>query len=104
MRTSDMIALADQNGKTYVSKYGTYSKDTGFVPAFSVHESSVGKLFHNLFHEDCWTARVETKKMTKADIEKELGYPIEIDGYEPVLKLNDLEQQAYNRLIKALFD
>ena len=104
MRTSDMIALADQNGKTYVSKYGTYSKDTGFVPAFSVHEASVGKLFTNLFHEDCWTVRVETKKMTKADIEKALGYQIEIDAYVPVINLTALEQQAYESIIKALFD
>ena len=102
MRTSDMVSLADQNGKTYVSKYGTYSKEAGFVPAFSVHESSVGKLFTNLFHEDCWTVRVEKKKMTKADIEKALGYPIEIDGYVPAIELTDLEQYAFEKT-KALF-
>ena len=103
MRTHDMISLADQNGKTYVSKYGTYSKSTGFVPAFSVHEASIAKFFNNLFHEDCWTVRVERKKMTKTDIEKALGYPIEIEGYEPVIKLTDLEQNAYESLIKTLF-
>ena len=104
MLTHDMVSLADQNGKTYISKYGTYSKKTGFVPAFNPHESSIAKFINNLFHEDCWTVRVDRKKMTKVEIEKELGYPIEIEGYEPVIKLTELEQQACNSIIKALFD
>ena len=100
MRTADMVSLADQNGKTYVSKYGTYSKTTGFKMAFSVHSSSVETLLNKLFHEDCWTVKVDRKKMTKAEIEKALGYPIEIDGYEPMGQLTDLEREAYNRIMK----
>lgn len=105
MKTADMVALADQNGKTYVSMYGTYSKLTGFKLSFSVHSASVAKLLDNLLHDDIWTVKVDRKKMTKAEIEKILGYPIEIEGYEPKKEttLTDLEQQAYERIIKSLF-
>ena len=104
MRTFEMINLADNNGKTYTSIYGTYSKTTGFTLKFDPHPTSFSALINKLFHDDCWTVKVEKKKLTKADIEKALGYEIEIEGYEPVVKLTELEQQAVDHLLNTFSD
>lgn len=92
MYTYQMVGLADQNGRTYVSKYGTYNKENGFVikPQY-IHFSketepdkilfSYQELINGLFHDDCWSLKVEKpkpRKMTKEEIEKELGYEIDI--------------------------
>ena len=92
MYTYQMVGLADQNGRTYVSKYGTYNKENGFVikPQY-IHFSkeaepnkilfSYQELINGLFHDDCWSLTVEKpkpRKMTKEEIEKELGYEIDI--------------------------
>lgn len=92
MYTYQMVGLADQNGRTYVSKYGTYNKEDGFVikPQY-IHFSkeaepnkilfSYQELINGLFHDNCWSLKVEKpipRKMTKEEIEKELGYEIDI--------------------------
>lgn len=76
MHLYEMVGVADQNGKTYVSKYGTYSKKDGFIlnPTYYGFD----KLLNNLVHEDCWKLKVDKKKMTQDEIEKILGYEIEI--------------------------
>ena len=74
----EMIGVSDQNGRTYESKYGTYSKDTGFVLSDLSKSMIKEELLDNLFHENCWSLKQESKKMTREDIEKELGYKIEI--------------------------
>lgn len=91
MYTYQMIGLSDQNGKTYISKYGTYNKKDGFIIKpqyikFSYESKPEDILFdyqellNNLFHEDCWSLKVEKpkKRMTKEEIEKVLGYEIDI--------------------------
>ena len=87
MMSYEMVGVADQNNRTYKSKYGSYSKETGFV--LNGFSSSLGKceLLDRLFHENCWSMKTEPKKMTKEEIEEALGYEIEIE--EP--KENKLE-------------
>lgn len=79
-----MIGLADQNNRTYISKYGTYSKKNGFALSELSISMTKEELLDNLFHEDCWSLKKEEKpkpkKMTKEEIEKALGYKIEIDN------------------------
>ena len=79
-----MIGLADQNNRTYISKYGTYSKKNGFTLSELSISMTKEELLDNLFHEDCWSLKKEEKpkpkKMTKEEIEKALGYKIEIDN------------------------
>lgn len=90
MYTYEMIGVADQNNKTYKSIYGTYNKEDGFKVAdewkeFLVSNDSeesiynIETLIHNLFHENVWQiVKDEPRKMTLAEIEKELGYRIQI--------------------------
>ena len=117
MYACEAIALADQNGRTYVSKYGTYNKDKGFVinPKYIKFQTTLDsrkilmsyqELINGLFHENCWSLKVEKpkpRKMTKADIEKALGYEIEIEEIEtPKYKsksYNELERLALQRLM-----
>lgn len=90
MYTYEMVGVADQNNKTYKSIYGTYNKEDGFKVAdewkeFLVSNDSeesiynIETLIHNLFHENVWQiVKDEPRKMTLAEIEKELGYRIQI--------------------------
>lgn len=109
MFTHEMIAEADTNGKTYQSKYGTYSKKDGFCLI-----SFIKDYLNNMLHEDCWELK-PAKKMTKEEIEEALGYEIEIIEYvqvvpiekEPAMtvkgvQLSPLEQQAFNQIVKTL--
>lgn len=108
MMTYEMIGVADQNNRTYESKYGTYSKKSGFVinPSYITFSSSLDskqilfsyqKLLNNLFHENCWSIKEEKskpKKMTKEEIEKELGYEIEIQDKSDNNVLQILEKNG----------
>lgn len=92
MMTYEAVALADQNGRTYVSKYGTYNKEKGFVinPKYITFQTTLDskkilmsyqELINGLVHDNCWSLKVEEPKpkvMTKEDIEKALGYKIKI--------------------------
>ena len=76
-----MVGVADENGRTYESKWGTYNRTDGFkldidVPALDMAETN--RLLQSLFHDDLWKLKVERKKMTQEEIEKALGYKIEI--------------------------
>lgn len=108
MNICEMIALADENGKNYVSEYGSYSKDSGFKFNYKgLDENFVNdKLFNEIVHNNCWQLKKEKKNMTKEEIEKALGYEIEIVGNEPKNEkeeLNNLEQQLYEQLVNILF-
>lgn len=87
MHSYEMIATADENGRTYVSEYGAYSKENGFDlrPSIIRNHYDVEDLLNKLLHEDCWRLKVDKKKMTKADIEKALGYEIDIVGDEETI-------------------
>ena len=86
-----MIGLADENGKTYECEYGTYSKESRFIfndRAGEVFErDGYRELFDILVHEDLWKLKQEPiKKMTLTELEKELGYRVQIVDPEPEKK------------------
>ena len=83
-----MIGLADDNGKVYESKYGTYCKKTGITLSDISVKMLKEDLIEKLFHEDCWSLKKEPKKMTKEEIEKALGYEFEIIDEKPKINNN----------------
>lgn len=97
MMAYEMVGISDHNSRTYESKYGTYNKETGFV--LNEVGRSLGKceLLDRMFHENCWSMKTEPKpkKMTKEEIEKELGYEIEIKEPEEK-KLEDNQNISKN--------
>lgn len=77
-----MIGVADQNNRTYISKYGTYNKENGFQLNGYAYDYDIEDLIYELFHENCWSLKEEKPKpkvMTKEEIEAALGYEIEIE-------------------------
>lgn len=73
-----MVGLADQNGRTYASKYGSYSKKDGFIITNWGNTNKFEDMLNNLMHDDLWSLKVEEKEMTKEEIENALGYKIKI--------------------------
>lgn len=80
MYTYQVIGIAEENERTYESRYGTYSKKDGFNLSELSKSMTKEKLLESLFHEDCWSLKKKPIKMTKEEIEKKLGYEIEIDN------------------------
>lgn len=90
--TYQMVGLADENGRTYECKYGTYSKKDGFKfneeVEMIVEDYGWREVVNILFHDNLWKLKEEpVKKMTLADIERELGYKVEITDPEPEKKV-----------------
>lgn len=88
MYTYQMVGLADENGREYESKYGTYSKTDGFRfndDIYNVVKDLGWRGFINiLFHDDLWKLKKEpAKEMSLQDIERELGYRVIITDPEP---------------------
>jgi hypothetical protein len=81
MKTYEMVALADKDGKTYQSGEMYYQKDKGFHDEFGREwEASAYNCENGLsrfIHEDEWEL-VAKRKMTIQEIEDILGYNIEI--------------------------
>ena len=94
--TYQMIGLADDNGRIYESKYGTYSKKNGLKLSELSKSMIKEELIDNLFHEDCWSLKKEPKKMTKEEIEKALGYEIEINEPKKDEKSKDNQSISKN--------
>ena len=68
-----MVALADQNGKTYECEYGTYNKENGFqIKNFGV-SNDFEDMLYDFFHKDMWSLKVEPKVMTKEEIKNIYG-------------------------------
>ena len=90
MYTYQMVGIADENGKTYESKYGIYSKEEGFKFNENIQpivKNGWREMVNILFHEDLWKIKKDPiKKMTLQDIEKELGYRVQIVDPEPKKK------------------
>lgn len=90
MYTYQMVGIADENGKTYESKYGTYSKEEGFKFNENIQpivKNGWREMVNILFHEDLWKIKKDPiKKMTLQEIEKELGYRVQIVDPEPKKK------------------
>lgn len=76
-----MIGAASDNTKTYESKYGTYNKEEKFkLNKLAMEEmaKNPSEFLYNIMDKDLWKLKVERKKMTQAEIEKALGYKIEV--------------------------
>ena len=101
MVTYRMIGVADEYGRTYECKYGTYNKKDGFVFTNPpTEECQWTALINALFHEDIWKLKKEPiKKITLEEIEKKLGCKIVIIDSDETIKgdianfLNWLETQ-----------
>ena len=107
MNICEMVALADKDGKTYESKFGWYSKNQGFGLNLGFREWN-RELINEITHDNSWQLKKEKKKMTKEEIEKELGYEIEIIGGSDESKnkkedLSNLEEQLHRQFVNALF-
>lgn len=83
MMAYEMIGVADENGRTYESKYGTYNREEGFNFNNEAFEYPREVFCGMLMHEDLWSLKIDKKKMTLEDIEKALGYKVEIVEDEP---------------------
>lgn len=99
MHTYEMVGIADENGKTYESKYGTYNKKDGFRKYANIFVSN-DELLNIMFHEDCWTIKQEEELMTLDEIIKEVeksrGHKIKIKDDKP--RLDQLSRSLqYNK-------
>ena len=118
MHTYEMVGLADENGRTYESPWGTYNKQDGFVindngldtffPGGEDTEVSVREFFDALVHDNVWKLKKEPerKKMSIEDIERELGYKVQIVDPEygkpegEKKNLNDDDRKAIDDVVK----
>ena len=89
MYSYQMIGIADGNNRVYESKYGNYSKKYGFELSELSKSMTKEELLNKLFHEDCWSLKKDIKKMTKDEIQKALGYEIEIIGNDECCEKNN---------------
>ena len=96
MYTYEMYGVASDNSKTYESKYGTYSKEDGFLFNWDTVEdvtedgsgTTLQEFVKELFESDLWKIKKDVpKKMTVQDIERELGYRVQIVDPEPEKKV-----------------
>ena len=92
MYTYQMVGCADDNGKTYISPYGIYSKKQHFSLSKYGKTLDVEELLYRLFQDDCWrlyysyenkdnkdTSKV--KENTKTDKEKMTANKEDIENY-----------------------
>ena len=108
MYTYQMVGIADENGKTYECLYGEYNKEEGFKFNESIEpiieDKGWREVVNILFHEDLWKLKQDpVKKMTLEELEKELGYKVQIVGEEPKEKKEELSEKD-KRLINNTCD
>lgn len=109
MFTYQMVGLADDNGKTYECKYGTYNKKEGFM--FNEDTLPIVKkigwreLVNILFHDDLWKVKQDIKKMSLEDIEKALGYRVQIVDPQPEKKkVDDKHRKEVDKTVQFFKD
>lgn len=106
--TYEMVGVADQNGRTYESIYGTYNKKRGFILNNSALSLSKTELLHKITHENCWSLKQEKlkpRKMTIQEINKALGYDVEIidkDDKQTDENNTYCNNSSFNDLLKFL--
>ena len=92
MYTYEMYGVACNNSKTYESKYGTFNREDGFIFDPEIVKSvtndgtglALSSLVEDLCESDLWKIKKEEpRKMTLQDLEKELGYRVQIIDPEP---------------------
>lgn len=73
MYTYQMVGVADHNTRVYESKYGTYSKFTGFILSEFANSMTTRDLIYKLLHEDCWSLK-NTKNIQKEYSEENIKH------------------------------
>ena len=102
--TYQMVGLADQNGRTYVSKYGSYSNKDGFKITNWGDTNKFEDMLNRLMHDDLWSLKkVDEKEMTKEEIEKALGYKIKIKDDKNIKTYKQDKDINYKRVPHGLF-
>ena len=105
MNTIDMMKYSEEDDMAYESSFGTYDKQHGFQISeygMDCFEDDSDKFLKMILKDDTiWHPQPEQpKKMTKEEIEKELGYKVEItDGKE---KNKPIKVQFYNPGLELL--
>lgn len=82
MKTYEMVALAEENGRAYNVNDMAYQKDVGFVRKIDFTQEWKASAWSELGLQkfilcDGWQ-ELKPKEMTIEEIEKELGYQIKI--------------------------
>lgn len=104
MMTYEMIGVADENGRTYKSKYGTYNREEGFEFNDEAFKFTRKGFCGILLHENLWRLKADKKKMTLDDIEKALGYKVEIVEDEPKKDTNPTKSESTKKNDFLTFD
>ena len=81
MMAYEVVGLCEDNNRTYESVLGTYSNETGFVLSKTALSLDKKILADRLFQLNDWHLKKEEprrKRMTLDEIEKCLGYKVEI--------------------------
>lgn len=106
MMAYEVVGLCEDNDRTYESVLGTYSKKTGFILSDSAYGLNRDILADRLFQLNDWHLKKEEpkrKKMTIEEIEKELGYKIEIANKSSSEK-NEIKNEKSTKNKKEEYD
>ena len=105
MNALDMIKYAKEDNIPYESSFGVYNPDKGFeINEYGekCFKSDPNKFLTMLLNDETvWHPQPETKKMTLEDIEKELGYKVELIN-KPVKKVEIKNNNSLEYLLKLL--
>ena len=109
MITYEMIGLADENGREYECKYGTYNRNDRFrfneEAGKIVDTKGYRGLFDILVHENLWKLKKDpVKEMSLAEIEKELGYRVRIVDPCPEKKISKKKKKEVDDTVKFFRD
>lgn len=102
----NMIAMADENGKTYECKYGTYNKEKGFTIDTNAL-FTIGKtldIVNKMLHEDIWTVKKEVVNVTLEDVNtllrEKYGDNYKLDFEIKLKRYNNNDDSNLNDLVK----
>ena len=90
MMSYEMIGVSDQNGRTYESIYGTYSKDKGFIFTNYARDLSREELVNNLS---------KTKMLSSEDLNELILLP---NLYAEIIGLNYYIEHFNDEVLKML--
>ena len=107
MYTYEMVALADENGRTYECKYGEYNKENRFkfneIVEPIVDKYGWREIVNILFHENLWHLKKDpVKMMTLEELEQELGYKVKIVEEEKPEKQSDKDKKEIDEVCDFL--
>lgn len=109
MYTYQMVGLADENGRTYECKYGTYDRENGFkfneVLTPLIKDEGWRVFINTLFHDDMWKLKQDPiREMSLQDIERELGYRVQIVDPKPDKKISKKKKKEIDDTVRFFRD